>query len=82
MRPAWWTLRHVAAAKVIEGSTTFAARAEVLRAITAGEHLTTLPFSEQGSRLQFWAPISKFEKQRSRATSISSASSGTPAPDG
>jgi alkylation response protein AidB-like acyl-CoA dehydrogenase len=52
---------HVAAAKVIEGSTTFAKRADVLRAIAAGEHLTTLAFSEQGSRSQFWAPISKLE---------------------
>jgi alkylation response protein AidB-like acyl-CoA dehydrogenase len=53
---------HVAAAKVIECSTTFTARVEVLRAIAAGEHLTTLAFSEQGSRSQFWAPISKLER--------------------
>ena len=51
-------IMHAAAAKVIESSTTFAAREEVLRAIAAGEHLTTLAFSEQGSRSQFWAPIS------------------------
>jgi alkylation response protein AidB-like acyl-CoA dehydrogenase len=52
---------HVTAAEIIEGSTTFATRLEVLRAIAAGEHLTTLAFSEQGSRSQFWAPISKIE---------------------
>jgi alkylation response protein AidB-like acyl-CoA dehydrogenase len=52
---------HVTAAKVLEASTTFTAQAEVLRAIAAGEHLTTLAFSEQGSRSQFWAPISKLE---------------------
>jgi alkylation response protein AidB-like acyl-CoA dehydrogenase len=52
---------HVAAAKVIEASTTFAKRADVLHAIAAGEHLTTLAFSEQGSRSQFWAPVSKLE---------------------
>jgi isovaleryl-CoA dehydrogenase len=52
---------HVAAAKVIEASTTFAKRADVLQAIAAGEHLTTLAFSEQGSRSQFWAPVSTLE---------------------
>jgi alkylation response protein AidB-like acyl-CoA dehydrogenase len=52
---------HVTAAKVIEGSTTFARRDEVLHAIAAGKHLTTLAFSEQGSRSQFWAPISKLK---------------------
>src|SRR5688572_16270858 len=40
---------HVTAAKVIESAATFAGRDEVLHAITAGEHLTTLAFSEQGS---------------------------------
>jgi alkylation response protein AidB-like acyl-CoA dehydrogenase len=52
---------HTAAAKVIESSATLSTRAEVLRAIGAGEHLTTLAFSEQGSRSQFWAPLSKLE---------------------
>jgi alkylation response protein AidB-like acyl-CoA dehydrogenase len=54
---------HVAAAKVIESSTTFPRRGEVLRAIAAGEHLTTLAFSEQGSRSQFWAPVSQLKAQ-------------------
>jgi alkylation response protein AidB-like acyl-CoA dehydrogenase len=31
----------------------------VLRAIVEGTHLTTLAFSEKGSRSHFWAPISK-----------------------
>jgi alkylation response protein AidB-like acyl-CoA dehydrogenase len=31
----------------------------LLRAIAAGSHLTTLAFSEKGSRSHFWAPISK-----------------------
>jgi alkylation response protein AidB-like acyl-CoA dehydrogenase len=30
---------------------------EVRRAIAAGEHLSTLAFSETGSRSQFWAPL-------------------------
>jgi len=31
----------------------------VLRQCTAGTHLSTLAFSESGSRSQFWAPVSK-----------------------
>jgi alkylation response protein AidB-like acyl-CoA dehydrogenase len=52
---------HVTAAKVIENAPAFPTRAEVLRAIAAGEHLATIAFSEQGSRSQFWAPISQLE---------------------
>ena len=33
---------HVTAAKVIAGSTTLATRVEVLQAIAAGRHLTTI----------------------------------------
>src|SRR5690349_6330954 len=49
---------HVAAAQAIASSTTLKRKDEVLRRIAAGEHLTTLAFSEKGSRSQFWAPIS------------------------
>jgi isovaleryl-CoA dehydrogenase len=35
-----------------------AGRADVLREIGAGRHLTTLAFSESGSRAHFWAPLS------------------------
>ncbi len=31
----------------------------MLRRIATGEHLTTLAFSERGSRSQFWAPVSQ-----------------------
>jgi alkylation response protein AidB-like acyl-CoA dehydrogenase len=31
---------------------------DVLQQIAAGKHLTTLAFSERGSRSQFWAPVS------------------------
>jgi alkylation response protein AidB-like acyl-CoA dehydrogenase len=54
---------HVAAAKVIETSTTLPTRAEVLRAICDGKHLTTLAISEKGSRSQFWAPVSQLAEQ-------------------
>jgi alkylation response protein AidB-like acyl-CoA dehydrogenase len=33
----------------------------VLKAVAAGKHLSTLAFSEKGSRSQFWAPVSKAE---------------------
>jgi alkylation response protein AidB-like acyl-CoA dehydrogenase len=49
---------HVAAAQAIASSATLARREELLRHIAAGEHLTTLAFSEKGSRSHFWAPVS------------------------
>jgi alkylation response protein AidB-like acyl-CoA dehydrogenase len=52
---------HVTAAQAIAASKNLADRDEVLRAIAAGKHLTTLAFSEKGSRSQFWAPVSKLE---------------------
>lgn len=54
---------HVAAAAVIESSTTLPYKAEVLHAISDGKHLTTLAISEQGSRSQFWAPVSQLVPQ-------------------
>lgn len=54
---------HVAAAKVIEASTTFPHEAAVLRAIANGKHLTTFALSERGSRSQFWAPVSQLTAQ-------------------
>lgn len=49
---------HVSAAQAIAGSTTLADRDATLRDIAGGRHLTTLAFSEKGSRSQFWAPVS------------------------
>jgi alkylation response protein AidB-like acyl-CoA dehydrogenase len=45
---------HYCAAAVIEG---FGPR-EAREAVAQGEHVTTLAFSESGSRSQFWAPMS------------------------
>ncbi len=45
---------HYAGAAVIEAHGPL----DVREAIAAGRHLTTLAFSEQGSRSHFWAPIS------------------------
>src|SRR4030095_11927185 len=45
------------------GVSTYVASADkmsdVLRATAAGKHLSTLAFSEAGSRSQFWAPVSR-----------------------
>lgn len=49
---------HVAAAQAIAASTVLGRRDALLREIAAGMHLTTLAFSERGSRSQFWAPVS------------------------
>jgi alkylation response protein AidB-like acyl-CoA dehydrogenase len=50
---------HVAATQAISSSKTLIEREVVLHEIAAGRHLTTLAFSERGSRSQFWAPVSR-----------------------
>ncbi len=52
---------HIAASQPIIGSTTLANKDALLKAIAAGQHLTTLAFSEKGSRSQFWAPVSQLK---------------------
>jgi alkylation response protein AidB-like acyl-CoA dehydrogenase len=52
---------HVTAAQAIASSPNLDGRDEILREVAAGRHLTTLAFSEAGSRSQFWAPVSKLE---------------------
>ncbi|GAA2392893.1 acyl-CoA dehydrogenase family protein [Streptomyces glaucosporus] len=46
-------MMHYAATTLIEAH----GPGEVRRAIARGEHLTTLAFSEKGSRSHFWAPV-------------------------
>lgn len=53
---------HTAAAQAIATSSKLADRDSILREIAAGKHLTTLAFSETGSRSQFWAPVSRLEE--------------------
>jgi alkylation response protein AidB-like acyl-CoA dehydrogenase len=52
-------MMHVCAQQVIAQAETFPEREAVLRAIVRGEHLSTLAFSEKGSRSHFWAPVSQ-----------------------
>ena len=61
---------HYAAVAVLEATGNEALR----RSIAAVEHLSTLAFSERGSRSHFWAPLGKPAVQGSTATLSSSKS--------
>ncbi|MEO8495938.1 MAG: acyl-CoA dehydrogenase family protein [Planctomycetota bacterium] len=52
---------HVVAAQTFVASKTLAGRDSLLKDAAAGKHLTTLAFSERGSRSQFWAPVSRMQ---------------------
>src|SRR5262249_28017167 len=52
-------LMHACAAAAIAAAEGFPRREGVLRAAAAGRHLSTLAFSETGSRSHFWAPVSQ-----------------------
>jgi alkylation response protein AidB-like acyl-CoA dehydrogenase len=52
-------LMHVCAIQVIAQANGFPWRESVLREAAAGRHLSTLAFSEKGSRSHFWAPVSQ-----------------------
>ncbi|HWY69106.1 MAG TPA: acyl-CoA dehydrogenase family protein [Terriglobales bacterium] len=54
-------LMHILGAAAISAARPGATRAvtPILQAISAGRHLSTLAFSEAGSRSHFWAPISR-----------------------
>jgi alkylation response protein AidB-like acyl-CoA dehydrogenase len=53
---------HVTATQAIATSSTLTDRDLILKDIADGRHLTTLAFSESGSRSQFWAPVSRLEE--------------------
>jgi alkylation response protein AidB-like acyl-CoA dehydrogenase len=52
-------LMHICATQVVAQGLGFPLREKVLRDIAAGKHLSTLAFSEKGSRSHFWAPVSQ-----------------------
>jgi alkylation response protein AidB-like acyl-CoA dehydrogenase len=52
-------LMHVSAAATIAAARPGTAVAATLKEIAAGRHLSTLAFSEAGSRSHFWAPVSR-----------------------
>src|SRR5499427_1386793 len=55
-------LMHICATATIAAARPGAAVAETLKDISAGKHLTTLAFSEAGSRSHFWAPVSRAKR--------------------
>src|SRR5262249_17049285 len=55
-------LMHVCAAATIEAARNGAGVAPVLKEIAAGRHLSTLAFSEAGSRSHFWSPVSRAKR--------------------
>lgn len=55
-------LMHVCATATIAAAPHGAAVVQTLREISAGRHLTTLAFSEAGSRSHFWAPVSRAKR--------------------
>lgn len=65
---------HVTAAHAIATSSTLADRDLILKEIAAGRHLTTLAFSETGSRSQFWAPVSRLEENNGHYVTSASKS--------
>ena len=50
---------HICGIATIQVARPQAATENVLKEIGAGRHLTTLAFSEAGSRSHFWAPVSR-----------------------
>ena len=55
-------LMHLCATATIASARSGAAVAQTLKDIAAGKHLTTLAFSEAGSRSHFWAPVSRAKR--------------------
>ena len=55
-------LMHVCATATIAGARKDATVAPTLKEIAAGRHLSTLAFSEAGSRSHFWAPVSRAKR--------------------
>jgi alkylation response protein AidB-like acyl-CoA dehydrogenase len=55
-------LMHVCATATIASARRGAAVAQTLKDISAGKHLSTLAFSEAGSRSHFWAPVSRAKR--------------------
>ena len=52
-------LMHICAVATIAAARTGASVTQMLKEIAAGRHLSTLAFSEAGSRSHFWAPVSR-----------------------
>jgi alkylation response protein AidB-like acyl-CoA dehydrogenase len=65
---------HVSASQAIATSETLREREAILKEIAAGRHLTTLAFSETGSRSQFWMPVSRLAENNGHYVTSASKS--------
>jgi alkylation response protein AidB-like acyl-CoA dehydrogenase len=68
-------LMHTLAALTIAAARRTPALERVLREIAAGRHLSTLAFSEAGSRSHFWAPVSRAVSLNGQGARISARKS-------
>jgi alkylation response protein AidB-like acyl-CoA dehydrogenase len=64
-------LMHTLASVTIAAAPRSHALEEVLRAMANGRHLSTLAFSEAGSRSHFWAPVSRAENLDGKGARLS-----------
>jgi alkylation response protein AidB-like acyl-CoA dehydrogenase len=69
-------LMHVSAAATIAAARPGAAAAPTVKEIAAGRHLSTLAFSEAGSRSHFWAPVSRGRRNAGGASAAMRACGG------
>jgi hypothetical protein len=69
-------LMHVSAAATIAAACPGAAAAPTLKEIAAGRHLSTLAFSEAGSRSHFWAPVARGRRNAGGASAAMRACGG------
>ena len=58
-------LMHICATATISAARASTAVAQILKEIASGRHLSTLAFSEPGSRSHFWAPVSRARRNGS-----------------
>lgn len=61
-------LMHMSATATIAAARPDASVAQTLKDIAAGRHLTTLAFSEAGSRSHFWSPVSRAKRNGAKVS--------------
>jgi alkylation response protein AidB-like acyl-CoA dehydrogenase len=68
-------LMHTLASVTIAAAPRTPALEDVLKAMASGRHLSTLAFSEAGSRSHFWSPVSRAESLNGDGTRLSARKS-------
>ena len=72
-------MMHTLAAAVVASAPETPALRRVLEEMANGSHLSTLAFSEAGSRSHFWAPVSRAESRNGAGVRITARNRGSPA---